>query len=283
MTALRIGVIMQRRPASRPSPLVGEMVDLLRQWGCEVDLLLPDEDVTELGTLEPAHDLYVLKSGTPAALSLAGALHSRGARIFNPYPVAVACRDKVVATRVLLAAGLPVPQTWVTTRPAELAPLLADGPLVVKPSDGSEGRGVTVVHTADELPTDLVTGAPLIAQRYHRPDGRDRKLYCIGGQVFGVLRNWPVRSYEDKLGRPLAVSPELRDLVLRTGEAFGIDTFGVDVVYSDDRPWVVDVSGFPGFKGVPDAALRLADHLYSVARQQPPRSPLPRPLVGVAR
>lgn len=280
MTALRIGVIMQRRPASRPSPLVGEMVDLLRQWGCEVDLLLPDEQVTELGTLEPRHDLYVLKSGTAAALSLAGALHSRGARIFNPYPVAVACRDKVVATRTLLAAGLPVPQTWVTTRPAELAPLLADGPLVVKPSDGSEGRGVTVVHGVDELPTDVVTGPPLIAQRYHRPDGRDRKLYSIGGQVFGVLRNWPVRSYEDKLGRPLAVSPELRDLVRRTGEAFGIDTFGVDVVYSDDRPWVVDVSAFPGFKGVPDAALRLADHLYAVARQQPAA---PRSLATVSR
>lgn len=266
MTALRIGVIMQRRPASRPSPMVGEMVSLLRQWGCEVDLMLPDEEVVELGGLEPRHDLYVLKSGTAAALSLAGALHSRGARIFNPYPVAVACRDKVVATRMLLAAGLPVPQTWVTTRPAELAPLLAEGPLVVKPSDGSEGRGVTVVHRAEELPAEVVSGPPLIAQRYHRPDGRDRKLYSIGGQVFGVLRNWPVRSYEDKLGNPLTVSPELRDLVRRTGDAFGIDTFGVDVVYSEDRPYVVDVSAFPGFKGVPDAALRLADHLYAVAR-----------------
>jgi ribosomal protein S6--L-glutamate ligase len=267
MTALSIGVIIQRRPASRPSPMVGEMVDLLRQWGCQVDLLLPDEQPMELITLRAGHDLYVLKSGTAAALSTAGALHSQGARIINPYPVAVACRDKVVATRMLQAAGLPVPQTWATALPAELAPLLLDGPLVLKPSDGSEGRGVRVVHEAAELPTDPVTGPPLLAQRYHRPDGRDRKLYCIGCNVFGVLRNWPVRSYQDKLGQPLTVSAQLRDLVLQTGRAFGIDLFGVDVVYSGGEPFVVDVSAFPGFKGVPDAALRLADHIYSVARR----------------
>lgn len=266
MSGLSIGVIMQRRPVSRPSPISGEMISLLRKWGSEVDLLLPDEQPVRLDSLTARHDLYVLKSGTAAALSLAGALHSQGARILNPYPVAMACRDKVVATRILQAAGLPVPATWASARPAELAPLLADGPLVIKPSDGSEGRGVTVVTDPCDLPGDPVIGPPLLAQRYHRPDGRDRKLYCIGGNVFGVLRPWPVRSYEDKLGQPLVVSAQLRDLVLETGRAFGIDLFGVDVVVSAGTPYVVDVSAFPGFKGVPDAALRLADHLYAVGR-----------------
>ena len=34
---------------------------------------------------------------------------------------------------------------------------------------------------------------------------------------------------------------------------------------SDDRPYVVDVNPFPGFKGVPEAALRLADYVYAAA------------------
>jgi ribosomal protein S6--L-glutamate ligase len=269
MSGRSIGVILQRHAASRPSPITTVMVTLLRQWGCAVDLLLPDEGPVELDSLTVRHDLYVLKSGTAAALSLAGALHSQGARILNPYPVAVTCRDKVVATRVLQAAGLPVPQTWSTTRPGELAPMLAQGPLVIKPSDGSQGRGVIVVRDPSELPADPVVGPPLLAQRHHRPDGRDRKLYCIGGNVFGVLRRWPVRSYEDKLGQPLTLTPQLRDLAVATGRALGIDLFGLDVVISDGRPYVVDVSAFPGFKGVPDAALRLADHIYSAARRGP--------------
>jgi hypothetical protein len=30
---------------------------------------------------------------------------------------------------------------------------------------------------------------------------------------------------------------------------------------------VVDISSFPGFKGVPDASLRLADYIYSAAER----------------
>jgi ribosomal protein S6--L-glutamate ligase len=265
---MRIAMITVKHPATRFSPLMPAVADFLRDWGAQVDVLQPDEDVTDLATVDDRHDLYVLKSGTDLALSLAGALHARGATIVNPYPAAVACRDKVVATRVLQEAGVPVPRTWVTTRPRGLAGLLAGGPLVCKPARGSQGRGVAILRTAADLAGLPETAAePLIVQRWHRPDGPDRKLYCIGDQVFGVLRPFPARSYAEKLGEPYPVSGELRDIVLRCGAAFGLQLCGVDVVESDGRPYVVDFSSFPGFKGVPDAALRLADHLYARARQ----------------
>lgn len=107
---------------------------------------------------------------------------------------------------------------------------------------------------------------PLLAQRYKEPKGRDRKLYRIGERVFGVKRTWPVRSYEEKLGEPFPVSEELRQIVWRCGAAFGIDLYGVDVIESD-RPYVIDMSSFPGFKGVPDAAALLADYIYEVGRR----------------
>jgi hypothetical protein len=43
----------------------------------------------------------------------------------------------------------------------------------------------------------------------------------------------------------------------------------LDVVVSGDRPYVVDVSSFPGFDGVPDAALRLADFIYASVEAAP--------------
>jgi ribosomal protein S6--L-glutamate ligase len=95
--------------------------------------------------------------------------------------------------------------------------------------------------------------------------------------VFGVMRAWPPRTYEEKLGQAFPVTPELRDLALRCGEAFGIDVFGVDIIVSAGVPYVVDVSSFPGFKGVPDAALRLADYINWAADRVIAGDPLMAP------
>jgi ribosomal protein S6--L-glutamate ligase len=258
---MRIGLILVRHPVERESPIMPEVAQLLAQRGVDVDRLYPDEEVADLNCLRIAYDLYVLKSGTETALCLAGALHAAGATILNPYPVAAACRDKVITTQLLRNAGVPLPETYVAARADQLEPLLMEGALVVKPSRGSQGRGVHVVRTLPQLAEVENGGGPLLAQRYKEPKGRDRKLYRIGDRLFGVKRTWPARTYEEKLGEPFAVSEELREIVWRCGAALGIDLYGVDVIESD-RPYVVDMSSFPGFKGVPDAAALLADYIY---------------------
>ena len=226
----------------------------------------PTSAVTRhLSRLRVEHDLYVLKAKSDIALSIAACLHAHGATILNSYPVSVTLRDKIVTFEALEAAGVPVPKTYVASRPNQLTRPLEEGPLVVKPYRGSRGEGVRVVWDAEELDSLPSGSEPIFAQRYHKPEGRDRKLYCIDGQVFGVLRVWPARTYEEKLGEPFTVTAELRDIALRCGEVFGIDLFGLDVIESNGKAYVVDVSSFPGFKGVPDAALRLAEYIYSAA------------------
>ena len=263
---MRIGMLMVKHPADRKSPIMPEVIGLLRRRGAAVEVLYPDESVTDLSGVRVEHDLYVLKSGTDRALSVAGALHAQGAVILNPYPMAAALRDKVVATRVLQAAGVPVPETWLAGSATELAPFLEGGALVVKPYRGSQGRGVQVVRTAAELAAIPPQEGLVFAQRHHAPDEPDCKLYCVGERVFGVSRIWPPRTYQDKLGKPRQVSRDLEEIVLRCGRAFGVELFGVDVVMSAGRPWVVDMQGFPGFKGVPDAAQHLARVIFGAAR-----------------
>jgi ribosomal protein S6--L-glutamate ligase len=257
---VRIGLILVRHLDERESPIMPEVARLLSERGADVDRLYPDEEALDLRDVRVRHDLYVLKSGTETALSLAGALHASGAKILNSYHVAAACRDKVLTTHALRTTGVPLPDSYVAARPEQLRLLLDDGALVVKPSRGSQGRGVRVVRTATEL-DEVEAAGPLLAQRYKEPRGRDRKLYRIGDRIFGVKRTWPARTYEEKLGEPFRVSDELREIVLRCGAAFGIDLYGVDVIESD-RPYVVDMSSFPGFKGVPDAAALLAEYIY---------------------
>jgi ribosomal protein S6--L-glutamate ligase len=282
---MRIGMLMTRHPRSRVSPIMPEVIELLTEWGADVDAIYPEEVVTRLSQVQVEHDLYILKSGSELALSLAGALDAAGATILNPYRVAVACRDKVVATRLLQSAGVPTPETYVAADVGELSPLLDEGPLVAKPSRGTNGVGVHVVWDADQLDDLAPYGTVIFAQRYHRPEGRDRKIYVIGGQVFGVKRIWPARTYEEKLGEPFAITDELREIALASGRAFGIEMYGLDIIVSDHKPYVVDISSFPGFKGVPDAALRLADYIYSVAERALAGQPaLPsRDIAGAAR
>jgi len=264
---VKIGMIMLRHPATRKSPIMPEVVRLLVEWGATVELIYPEERVTDLAAVRPELDLYVLKSGTELALSLAGALHAVGANILNPYPVAAILRDKIPSTRILQAADVPVPETYVSSNPRHFAPFLEAGPLVLKPYRGSQGRGVRVVWDADELDDIPADEGPVFMQRYHKPEGVDRKIYCIGGQLFGVLRVWPAQTYEEKVGQPFTITPELRDIALRCGRALGVELYGLDVIISEGKPYVVDIQSFPGFKGVPDADLRVADYIYAAAQR----------------
>ena len=280
---MRIAFLLARHPPDRKSPILPEVYDRLRARGHHVDLIYPEEGMVDLAELNVEHDLYVLKFRSEIALSLAGALHARGAALLNPYPAAAALRDKVVATRLLQTAGVPVPETFVAAAPQQLLPALAGGPLVLKPYRGSQGRGVRVVRVPEELVGHPGDGGLAFAQRFHRGDGHDRKIYCIGGRLFGVKRVWPPRTYEDKIGQPFALTPELEEIARRCGEALGVDLFGVDIVLSDGAPWVVDMSGFPGFKGVPEAALHLAEAIHAAAMSAGGRETRrPRPAPGAA-
>ena len=117
---MKIGMLMARHPRSKVSPIMPEVVELLTGWGAEVETICPDDELTPLSDLRAEHDVYVLKSGSELALSLAGALHEAGATIVNPYPVAAACRDKVIATSMLQSAGVPTPETYLAAHVCEL-------------------------------------------------------------------------------------------------------------------------------------------------------------------
>jgi len=257
---MRIGVIVRW-----VNPNLEEMVWELSARGAKVDLIYPDVQTAKLADWRVDHDLYLLKSGTESALSMAGALHLLGAAILNPYPTTMMLRNKIIVTRTLQAAGIPTPETYITPDPEGLAPFLEDGPLIVKPYRGSRGEGVQIVTHPRELKEVPVDG-PVLAQRYHKPDPgeADRKIYRIGDQIFGVNRIWPLRTYQDKYGEPFAVSSELSEIAMKCGEAFGLSLYGLDVVISNGQPYVVDVNKFGSFIGVPDAPARLAEYVLEL-------------------
>lgn len=261
---MNIALITTPGAPSRKGSIMQEVVGLLSEKNVSVETIYPEESATDIFNLRLQYDLYILKSSSEIALCYASALHTAGALILNPYPAVAKMKDKIVTTKVLQAAGAPIPEAYFAAEAMQLAPWLSEGALVIKPFwAGSKGRGVQVVREVDELQNISTTEALLFAQRYHEPDGRDQKIYCIGSEVFGVRRVWPAITYEDKLGEPFEVTSEMKEIALQCGRAFGVDLFGVDIIYSQGKPYVVDINSFPGFKGVPEAARLLADYIYS--------------------
>lgn len=261
---MRIGVI-----ADWLNPNMEQLMQLLGDRGAAVQLIFPEKQMTNLADLRVENDLYLIKSGTEPALSVAGSLHVLGAKTLNPYPTVAMLRNKVIVMRALQAAGVPVPDTYMTGNAADLIPLLDAGPLIIKPYRGTRGRGVRIVHRPEEL-DGMDEDEFVLAQRYHEPDGpnpMDHKLFRIGERIFGIRRVWPIQTYEDKVGQPFDPSPQLQDIARRCGQAFGIDLYGLDIVMSQGIPYVVDLNKFGSYMGVPNAPQLLADHIFAAAQR----------------
>src|SRR5206468_2203169 len=285
MRRLRIGFLFRRPYGAGHVSIFPKTMQALADAGVVVDVIAANGRLIDLSAVRVEHDLYVLKQISGISMSLAGVLHAQGAAIVNPYPVTVAIRDKVIAARILGAAGAPMPATYVVSQPDLLTPLLNVAPLVVKPYDGTCGLGVRVVRNEAELfaePRAAHKPPPILAQRYHPPEGRDLKIYVIGERLFGVRKVFPTRTEAEKYGEPFTPTAEQADIARRCAGAFGIDLCGVDLIESEGRTYVVDIASIPGFKGVPDAPTHLASYFRAAAARAAAGGTVAEAAVGLA-
>src|SRR5437762_8540135 len=246
-----------------------EVVRLLGELGATARPVHLGDDLIDVAKVRLDYDLYVLKARSDLAMSVAADLHGASAPLLNSYPVSSLLRDRIVTSRTLRAAGVPVPETFVASHVSQLLPALDRGPLIVKPYRRPWRWGIEVVRDAAELGALGPIEEPMFAQRYHQPDGPDRKIYSIGNELFGVLRGRPART-------SFTLSPQLVDIARRCGAAFGIDLFSVDIAESAGQTYVVDMSSVPGFKGVPDAPRLLAEYIYAAAQRVARGDPIVR-------
>lgn len=261
---MKVHFLLTRRVPAVPSPVLLEVFEMLKQQGFDVESDIAEEIVSQPDQLSVTHDLYLLKSHTELSLSLAGVLHSQGAQMLNPYLSCITTQDKIIASQRLYAAGVPVPQTWVTGELSLLRSLVEKQPLIIKPYRGHRGAGIYIVHTQAELDAVPQPETPMIIQEYMEGTGEDLKVYVVGENVFAVRKTFSASSFT-LAGRPYPVSPEVREIALRVGKALGLGLFGLDVIESPNGPVVVDVNYFPGYKGVPDIAPLIANYIEDYA------------------
>ena len=259
-------ILEGQRGSEVPGPVMSKVFELLERRGLEIESLKAEEVIMQTDLVKPTHDLYLLKSDTELSLSIAGILHSQGAQILNPYQSCITVRDKIVASRLLSAAGIPTPNSWITGNLNLLSSLVKKRPLIIKPYRGFHGTGVHIVFTPKDLEKVIQQEATVFVQDYVESNSEDLKVYVIGEEVFATRKPFSSDSFT-KAGQLSPVSKEVRDIALRCGKVFGLGLYGLDIIESSCGPVVVDVNYFPGYKGIPTAASLLADYIEKYANE----------------
>jgi RimK family alpha-L-glutamate ligase len=194
-----------------------------------------------------------------------GILHAArelGVIVWNDARAIERCVDKSMTSFLLARAGIATPSTWAVESREAAAAIVAreatDRPLVLKPLFGSQGRGLRLIRTPDDLPESAIVNGVYYLQRFvgAEQDGfRDFRLLVSRCRVIAAMARHSTRWITNvKRGaRPVAVAAneEMRELALRAAAAVGAAFAGVDILYDvDSRPTVLEVNSMPAWSGL---------------------------------
>jgi ribosomal protein S6--L-glutamate ligase len=273
-------------PPRSKSSVTYDVLNGLKSGGADVEVVTERSGLVDLQNFKFDYDIYLFKSHSPLAESLAAAAHYRGSKLFNEYPATMKVRDKALTATMLLQAGIPTPRTFITDSIETLRPIVRQMPIVVKPWRGRRGQGIEVCldeaqfddlikRRANDGAADDDDGGEdgtalgerlIFAQEYEEHEPFDYKAYAIGDYVHAIKRVFPAKTKEEKLGTPVGENPELELLVRRCGRLFGLQLYGVDLVKTPKGFSVIEVNCFPGYKGVPQGGERISQFILDNAK-----------------
>jgi ribosomal protein S6--L-glutamate ligase/tetrahydromethanopterin:alpha-L-glutamate ligase len=186
-------------------------------------------------------------------------LERLGLKVINSADALEKTVDKYYATALLADAGLPVPRTVVTERYDDAMQAVQDwGRVVIKPVFGSLGQGIVQVDGVDvahRVLRALEMGRYLYyVQEYLPHDGVDYRLFVVNGSVIGAMRRraegWRTNIARGGQAEPYQPSASFCELALQTAAVLGADYLGVDILLSQDRAYVLEANGIPGWLGL---------------------------------
>ncbi len=262
---MKLHFMIVRRVPPVPSPVLLEAYEILRGRGYTITEDIAEEILQRSDLMKIEADIYLLKSHTELSLALAGILFTQGANILNPYISCSLIQSKIITSKLLGKAGIPAPDSWVTGDLSLAKSLLERHPLIIKPHMGHRGAGVHLCRTSEDIDKIPAPVTPMIIQEAIPGPGEDLKIYCVGGQVYGVKKQFSEQSFT-VAGRHVEITEEVRRISQKVGEVCGLGLYGLDIIESDRGPVVVDVNYFPGYKGVPNAAGMIADYIDDYAK-----------------
>lgn len=207
-------------------------------------------------------------------LGVLHALDRLSVPVWNSAQAIERCVDKSMTTFLLKNAGLPTPPTFAVEGRA-MAEAVASRelpltPLVLKPLFGAQGRGIRLIETLSDLPSeDEVSGVYYLQHYVARPGPpfRDFRVFVCGGKVLAMMSrrgaDWITNVNRGAMPERIGEDgkAELSQLAIAATAAVGADFAGVDIVAdADGGLLVLEVNSMPAWSGLQSVvAVNIAD------------------------
>jgi tetrahydromethanopterin:alpha-L-glutamate ligase len=192
------------------------------------------------------------------------ALERLGIMVVNPTAAIARSANKFATTFALQCAGVPTPDTTITTSLDAASRALSEyGKAVSKPLFGYKGRGILMLTRGDEDRLSEIIemqGMVYLQEFIESSRPRDIRAFVVGDEVMGAIyRVAPQGQWITNLARggraeSLQVTNDLRDLAVRASRAVGALYCGVDLLETKEGLKVIEVNGTPSGKGIFDAS-----------------------------
>jgi tetrahydromethanopterin:alpha-L-glutamate ligase len=196
-------------------------------------------------------------------LGVLHALRELGVVVWNDARVIERCVDKSMTTFLMQRAGIAVPRTWTVESRDEAVAIarreFRRGPLVLKPLFGSQGRGLRLLTSIEEIPEPEEIDSVYYLQRFmgvERDQGfHDFRIFVVNGvPVAGMTRrgaSWITNVKQGGTPEPLGRDRQLEELSVRAANAVAADFCGVDLLRGADGETVVlEVNSMPAWSGL---------------------------------
>ncbi len=215
------------------------------------------------GNYIPKHLHNVINWGFSGTPDWAERARTRGVRILNkPSAVNIAV-NKLSTFQTLTANNISIPKF--TTDVSVANSWLQTGHTVVERHDlrGNSGSGIRIVNLDDPEMPKTINRAPLYTQFINKQ--AEFRVHVFNGEVIDYIEKRRVSSerrtetfnkYISSINFGWAFCrtgireiPEIKDIALKTIRALGLDFGAVDVIYFDNKSYVLEVNCSPGLAG----------------------------------
>ena len=177
-------------------------------------------------------------------------------------------RDKLHASQILARNRIPIPRTVYVRDILDVEQAIdAVGglPVVVKVTQGTQGEGVFLRHTAFEVRNLvqglLLTGKSVLVQEYiAESHGKDIRALVVGDRVVACMRrrargrefrsNFHLNGTVENVQLPEGYA----EAACRAARVLGLNIAGVDLLEGNHGPLVLEVNSSPGLEGIEKAS-----------------------------
>ena len=201
----------------------------------------------------------------PFASEVVAHFEALGVPLLNKSQQILVARHKFRSLRRLTEHGIPVIPSFTTGSPEFLensVSKIGTYPILMKPFQGTHGRGLMLLDTAISLRSSVEVMCELHQDYVVQPfigssSGRDIRIIVVGGQAVAAMqRTAQVGEYRANFhrggqGQLISISDQLRDLAIRATAAIGLEVAGVDLLETngtleDTAYAVLEVNPSPG-------------------------------------